>query len=155
MSASTLSGHVDLWEFRQNARIERVPVRGRYSIASSLAMRDALLTGFGARLVPRIYVESDLGAGRLEAVLEGSRQCCMPSIPPGASSLPSSGSFSISSPTCFAMATDKSDRIRAALEGYSVDVVLVIIGRGPLPWYSAGHVLSSRANVVGESDGGR
>lgn len=66
----THSGHADLWEFRQHGRIERVPVRGRYSVASSLSVRDALLAGFGASLVPRIYVESDLGAGRLEAVLE-------------------------------------------------------------------------------------
>ena len=66
----TLSGHADLWEFHQNGRVERVPVRGRYSVASSLSVRDALLAGFGASLVPRIYVENDLGAGRLEAVLE-------------------------------------------------------------------------------------
>lgn len=66
----THSGHADLWEFRQNGRIERIPVRGRYSVASSLAVRDALLAGFGASLMPRLYVENDLGAGRLEAVLE-------------------------------------------------------------------------------------
>lgn len=66
----TLSGHADLWEFRQKGRVERVPVRGRYSVASSLSVRDALLAGFGASLMPRIYVENDLGAGRLEAVLE-------------------------------------------------------------------------------------
>ena len=66
----TLSGHADLWEFRRNGRVERVPVRGRYSVASSLSVRDALLAGFGASLVPRIYVETDLGSGRLEAVLE-------------------------------------------------------------------------------------
>ena len=66
----TLSGHADLWEFRRNGRVERVPVRGRYSVASSLSVRDALLAGFGASLVPRIYVETDLGSGRLEAVLQ-------------------------------------------------------------------------------------
>lgn len=66
----SLSGHADLWEFRQHGRVERVRVRGRYSVASSISVRDALLAGFGASLVPRIYVESDLGAGRLEAVLE-------------------------------------------------------------------------------------
>ncbi|MGH2341907.1 LysR substrate-binding domain-containing protein [Segnochrobactraceae bacterium EtOH-i3] len=66
----SLSGHADIWEFRQEARTVRVPVSGRYSVTSSLAVRDALREGFGISLIPRGYVREDLAAGRLVPLLE-------------------------------------------------------------------------------------
>ncbi len=65
----TLSGHADEWTFRRHGQTLRVPVRGRYQVNSSLAVRDALRAGFGLSLVPRTYVEDDLAQGRLRAVL--------------------------------------------------------------------------------------
>lgn len=94
----SLSGHADSWVFRlpptdQLARrdvspdkpfgrknkvvsvssrheaVETVPVHAVYSVSSSLAVRDALLAGMGMSLIPRLYVEDDLRAGRLRAVL--------------------------------------------------------------------------------------
>ncbi|OEZ28867.1 MULTISPECIES: LysR family transcriptional regulator [Variovorax] len=65
----TLSGHANKWTFRRAGRSVAVPIDGRYKVSSSIAVRDALLAGFGLSLVPRIYVEQELAAGRLEAVL--------------------------------------------------------------------------------------
>ncbi|MBO9357422.1 LysR family transcriptional regulator [Bordetella petrii] len=65
----TLSGHADEWTFRRKGQTARVPVRGRYQVNSSLALRDALRAGVGLSLVPRTYVEDDLAHGRLRAVL--------------------------------------------------------------------------------------
>lgn len=47
----------------------RVPVDARYSVSSSLAVRDALRAGLGLSLIPRLYVEDDLRTGRLQALL--------------------------------------------------------------------------------------
>lgn len=65
-----LSGHADIWEFSKGRQTERVAVDARYSVSSSLAVRDALRTGFGISLIPRPYVEKDLRAGRLQSALE-------------------------------------------------------------------------------------
>ncbi|BEP59368.1 LysR family transcriptional regulator [Variovorax sp. V118] len=65
----TLSGHANKWTFRRAGRSVAVPIDGRYKVSSSIAVRDAMLAGFGLSLVPRIYVEPELAAGRLEAVL--------------------------------------------------------------------------------------
>jgi DNA-binding transcriptional LysR family regulator len=65
----SLSGHADLWEFRKGSRTEKVAVKPRYSVTSSLAVRDALRAGFGVSLIPRPYVEDDLKSGRLQRVL--------------------------------------------------------------------------------------
>ena len=46
----SLSGHADLWEFRKGSRTEKVTVKARYSVTSSLAVRDALRAGFGISL---------------------------------------------------------------------------------------------------------
>src|SRR3954465_2833839 len=43
----TLSDRVDEWEFRRGEHLVRVPIAGRYRVTSSLAVRDALLAGFG------------------------------------------------------------------------------------------------------------
>ncbi len=65
----SLSGHADVWEFRKDGRVERVAVRGQYSVSSSLAVRDALRAGLGISLIPLPYVAEDLAQGRLHAVL--------------------------------------------------------------------------------------
>jgi len=69
----SLSGHADTWEFRQDGRVERIAVDARYSVTSSLAVRDALRAGLGLSLIPRPYVEEDLETGRLLAALEDWR----------------------------------------------------------------------------------
>jgi DNA-binding transcriptional LysR family regulator len=66
----SLSGHSDQWVFNKDGRTERVPIRARYSVTSSLAVRDALREGFGLSLMPYPYVESDLRDGRLQSALE-------------------------------------------------------------------------------------
>lgn len=66
----SLSGHADVWKFEQGERKERVAVNARYSVSSSLAVRDALRAGFGVSLIPLPYVEEDLRTGQLQAVLE-------------------------------------------------------------------------------------
>lgn len=65
----SLSGHADQWEFSQGGHTERVDITARYSVASSLAVRDALRQGFGISLIPLPYVESDLKEGRLHTAL--------------------------------------------------------------------------------------
>lgn len=66
----TLSAHVDEWEFRTGGRSVRVPINGRYKVTSSLAVRDALLAGFGLSLLPHLYVRDDIEQGRLQTVLD-------------------------------------------------------------------------------------
>ena len=66
----SLSNHATEWTFCRNSRAVKVPVRGRYKVSSSLAVRDALLAGFGLSLIPRMYVEDDLASGRLTTALE-------------------------------------------------------------------------------------
>ncbi|AKJ27154.1 LysR family transcriptional regulator [Caldimonas brevitalea] len=66
----TLSGHADQWEFRKDGRAERVVIDARYSVTSSLAVRDALREGFGLSLIPFPYVETDLRQGRLQSALD-------------------------------------------------------------------------------------
>ncbi|MGV6875615.1 LysR substrate-binding domain-containing protein [Pseudochelatococcus sp. B33] len=66
----TLSGHADHWEFRKGGEIERIRPNGCYKVTSSLAMRGALLAGFGLSLIPLPYVAEDLKAQRLRAVLK-------------------------------------------------------------------------------------
>lgn len=64
-----LSGHAAQWEFRRGDEVARIAIDGRYKVTSSLAVRDALLAGFGLSLIPEPYVRGDLAAGRLRAVL--------------------------------------------------------------------------------------
>ena len=42
----------------------------KYKVGSSLAVRDALRSGFGLSLIPLIYVREDLMIGRLQTVLD-------------------------------------------------------------------------------------
>lgn len=66
----TLSGHTQEWSFTRKERIVRVAIGGRYKVTTSLAVRDALLAGFGLSLIPRIYVEKDIAEGRLTTALD-------------------------------------------------------------------------------------
>lgn len=66
----SLSGHADIWTFSKEGRTEEIAVDARYSVSSSLAVRDALRAGFGVSLMPRSYVEDDLREGRLQPALE-------------------------------------------------------------------------------------
>ena len=66
----SLSDHATKWSFSSGSRSENVPVRGRYKVSSSLAVREALRAGFGLSLIPRMYVADNLASGRLCAVLE-------------------------------------------------------------------------------------
>lgn len=65
----SLSGHAMKWTFRKGSRTEHVEVTGRYSVTSSLAIRDALRAGFGLSLIPRMYVSDDLVSGVLVPAL--------------------------------------------------------------------------------------
>ena len=53
----TLSDHASKWDFRKGGRTVSIPINGPYKVSSSLAVRDALLAGFGLSLVPWIYVK--------------------------------------------------------------------------------------------------
>ena len=65
----TPSGHANTWTFKKGDRSVTVPIKGRYKVNSSLAIRDALRSGFGLSLTPWIYVKEDLKEGRLQTVL--------------------------------------------------------------------------------------
>ncbi|WP_306028352.1 LysR family transcriptional regulator [Stappia sp. MMSF_3263] len=66
----SLSGHAGEWEFSRDGQTQKVQVTGRYKVTSSLAIRDALRAGFGVSLIPRLYVQDDIAAGRLETALD-------------------------------------------------------------------------------------
>ncbi len=66
----SLSGHANAWEFREGERTVRVAAKGRYSVTSSLAVRDALLEGLGIGLIPAPYVREEIATGRLRPMLE-------------------------------------------------------------------------------------
>lgn len=66
----SLSQHADIWEFSKGGHAERIAIEGRYTVTSSLAVRDALRAGFGISLIPYSYVEDDLREGRLQSVLD-------------------------------------------------------------------------------------
>lgn len=65
----SLSGHVDEWAFRIEDESQTIPIDGRYRATSSFAVIDAVLGGFGISLLPRIYIEEHIKAGRLKVLL--------------------------------------------------------------------------------------
>ena len=65
----SLSEHATKWTFHKGNQTETVPIKGRYKVTSSLAIRDALRAGFGLSLIPRMYVADDLASGRLVTLL--------------------------------------------------------------------------------------
>lgn len=66
----SLSGHANVWTFTNGDRSVSIPIKGRYKVTSSLAVRDALRAGFGLSLIPWIYVREDLEQGCLLTVLD-------------------------------------------------------------------------------------
>lgn len=66
----SLSGHSNKWDFKKGAQKVTVPIDGPYKVSSSLAVRDALLEGFGLSLIPLIYVRKDIEEGRLRTALD-------------------------------------------------------------------------------------
>src|SRR5690606_29133979 len=60
-------GNVNVWEFKKDGRTERIMPQARYSVTSSLAVRDALRGGFGVGLIPLSYVSEDLQNGPLQS----------------------------------------------------------------------------------------
>jgi DNA-binding transcriptional LysR family regulator len=66
----SLSGHADLWTFERAGEVVPVPVHGRYRVSSSLAVREALLAGFGLSLIPELYVRDALASGALVPALQ-------------------------------------------------------------------------------------
>lgn len=67
----SLSGHAHEWTFLRNGQTVSQRITGRYQVASSLAVRDALRAGFGLSLIPRAYVAEDLASGRLVQLFQG------------------------------------------------------------------------------------
>ncbi|MFJ6327474.1 MULTISPECIES: LysR family transcriptional regulator [unclassified Rhizobium] len=61
--------NADVWEFTKDGKAERIPVKARYSVSSSLAVRDALRAGIGVSLIPLPYIEKDIQEGRLQEAL--------------------------------------------------------------------------------------
>ena len=65
----TLSDHSAAWAFRKAGETVTIPVNSRYKVSSSLAVRDALLAGFGLSLIPALYVRQQLNEGTLVPAL--------------------------------------------------------------------------------------
>ena len=61
------------WNFHRSHEQVQVPVVAQYAVNTSLAMREAMLCGYGLSLIPRPYVQADLQAGRLVTVLDDWR----------------------------------------------------------------------------------
>lgn len=61
----------DRWTLRQGDAERTVRVTGPFTANSSLALRDAVLADVGIALMPRLYVEEDLAAGRVVTLLDG------------------------------------------------------------------------------------
>lgn len=60
----------DAWEFSENGEPRRVAVGDKLRLDSSLAIRDAVVAGVGISLMPSFYVEQELRARKLRALLE-------------------------------------------------------------------------------------
>lgn len=65
----TLSDRINEWEFKKGEQLTRVVTSGRYRVTSSIAVRDALLAGFGLSLTPLIFVRDEIERGSLVTVL--------------------------------------------------------------------------------------
>jgi DNA-binding transcriptional LysR family regulator len=65
----TLGSDAGEWHFDGAGGGHRVRVSGGFRADNSLLIVDALLRGVGVSLVPRIYVDDHVAAGRLEVVL--------------------------------------------------------------------------------------
>lgn len=57
------------WACELNGERVMIPVTPRYTVNSSLAVRDALKAGLGVGRIPELYVRDDIGQGQLVEVL--------------------------------------------------------------------------------------
>ena len=67
----------DIWHLQRGARQAAIPVRSVFRANSSLAVREAALSGLGIALVPDLYVRDALSSGTLVQILpdwEGAPQ---------------------------------------------------------------------------------
>lgn len=62
------------WRFRGRTGSTPIPVRGSFSSTDGTVLRQAALAGVGLAVLPWFMVAPDVGAGRLELVLEGQRR---------------------------------------------------------------------------------
>lgn len=66
----SLSGNAAEWVLERAGERVTMPVASRYRVSTSLAVREALLDGYGLSLIPAPYVREEIASGRLETVLE-------------------------------------------------------------------------------------
>jgi DNA-binding transcriptional LysR family regulator len=57
------------WNFEQSGTRLAVPLQARYHVNSSLAVRDAVKSGFGIGRIPKLYIRDELRAGTLVEVM--------------------------------------------------------------------------------------
>lgn len=66
----SLSGNATEWVLERAGERVTMPVASRYRVSTSLAVREALLDGYGLSLIPAPYVREEIASGRLETVLD-------------------------------------------------------------------------------------
>lgn len=69
--AFSLSTHTHGWPLHKGEETHLVPVQGRYKVSSSIAIRHALVAGFGIGMIPDMYVRDELATGTLIPALKG------------------------------------------------------------------------------------
>ncbi len=69
--AFSLSTHTHGWPLANGDETHLVPVQGRYKVSSSIAIRHALVRGFGIGMIPEMYVREELASGALVPALRG------------------------------------------------------------------------------------
>ncbi|MBN9411466.1 MAG: LysR family transcriptional regulator [Burkholderiales bacterium] len=74
--ALMINGHVRAWSFRQGEGETRLPPRGKLTVNSGVALRQAALAGVGLIQCNSILVAPDLASGALQPVLD---DCSVPS----------------------------------------------------------------------------
>lgn len=109
----TLSGAAATWRLSKGSQHESVRVSGTFRANNLLALRQALLAGFGVALLPLWMVDSGLRDGRLVELLEGWRADPMEihAVYPTSRMLPA--------------------RVRVLLEYLAAEFALIPLFRGP------------------------
>ncbi len=65
----SLSSEPGNWRLSRGGEPAEISVSGAYRVNNSIAIREALLSGVGIAIIPRIYVEDDLRRGDLVTIL--------------------------------------------------------------------------------------
>ena len=76
--ASPTSGRVEDWEWLEQGKLHRVPLRGRVTVNSAEAYIACCLAGLGMIQIPAYDVKQHLEAGELVEVMPGHRAELMP-----------------------------------------------------------------------------